>query len=168
MPGAKTGVYPVYENQFKVGTSEESLKTIADMDTFSVALDNGVEEWNPFDQKGWVRRLMTSKSVTISISGKRNYGDEGNDFVAGMALKNGRDAEGVLQWTFPDGATLLFQNAIFNVTNWGGGDSTNVIPLEFDVMSNGKPTYTEATEPTSLQNENSQDGGQDTQSQGNN
>ena len=168
MPGTKTGVYPVYENQFKVGTSEESLKTIADMDTFSVALDNGVEEWNPFDQKGWVRRLMTSKSVTISISGKRNYGDEGNDFVAGMALKNGRDAEGVLQWTFPDGATLLFQNAIFNVTNWGGGDSTNVIPLEFDVMSNGKPTYTEATEPTSLQNENSQDGGQDTQSQGNN
>lgn len=168
MPGTKTGVYPVYENQFKVGTSEESLKTIADMATFSVALDNGVEEWNPFDQKGWVRRLMTSKSVTISISGKRNYGDEGNDFVAGMALKNGRDAEGVLQWTFPDGATLLFQNAIFNVTNWGGGDSTNVIPLEFDVMSNGKPTYTEATEPTSLQNENSQDGGQDTQSQGNN
>ena len=167
MPGTKTGVYPVYENQFKVGTSEESLKTIADMATFSVALDNGVEEWNPFDQKGWVRRLMTSKSVTISISGKRNYGDEGNDFVAGMALKNGRDAEGVLQWTFPDGATLLFQNAIFNVTNWGGGDSTNVIPLEFDVMSNGKPTYTEATEPTSLQNENSQDGGQDTQSQGN-
>ena len=168
MPGTKTGVYPVYENQFKVGTSEESLKTIADMATFSVALDNGVEEWNPFDQKGWVRRLMTSKSVTISISGKRNYGDEGNDFVAGMALKNGRDAEGVLQWTFPDGATLLFENAIFNVTNWGGGDSTNVIPLEFDVMSNGKPTYTEATEPTSLQNENSQDGGQDTQSQGNN
>ena len=79
------------------------------------------------------------------ISGKRNYGDAGNDYVADMALKNGRDAEGVLQWTFPDGATLLFENAVFNVTNWGGGDSTNVIPLEFDVMSNGKPTYTEAS-----------------------
>ena len=146
MPGTKTGVYPVYENQFKVGASKETLNDIADMVTFSVALDNTVEEWNPFDQKGWVRRLMTAKSITISISGKRNYGDAGNDYVAGLALKNGRDAEGCLQWTFPNGDILLFEGAVFNVTNWGGGDSTTVIPLEFDVMSNGKPTYTEATE----------------------
>lgn len=30
---------------------------------------------------------MTAKSITISVSGKRNYGDAGNDYVAGMALK---------------------------------------------------------------------------------
>ena len=76
----KTGVYPVYENQFQVGASKDSLTDIADMESFSVKLDNGVEEWNPLDQKGWVRRLMTSKSVTISISGKRNFGDTGNDY----------------------------------------------------------------------------------------
>ena len=46
--------------------------------------------------------------------------------------------------TFPDGATLLFEQAIFNITNWGAGKSTEVIPLEFDVMSNGKPTVTPA------------------------
>ena len=144
----KTGVYPVYENQFQVGASKEALTEIADMESFSVSLDNGVEEWNPLDQKGWVRRLMTSKSVTISISGKRNFGDAGNDYIAGKALKNGRDAEGCLQWTFPDGAVLLFEDAVINVTNWGAGDSTAVIPLEFDIMSNGKPTYTEVTETT--------------------
>lgn len=141
----KTGVYPVYENQFQVGASKEALTDIADMETFSVKLDNGVEEWNPFDHKGWVRRLMTAKSVTISVSGKRNFGNVGNDYVAGKALKNGRDAEGYFQWTFPDGAILLFEEAIINVTNWGAGKSTEVIPLEFDVMSNGKPTYTEST-----------------------
>ncbi len=141
----KTGVYPVYENQFQVGANKEALTEIADMETFSIKLDNGVEEWNPFDQKGWIKRLMTSKSVTISISGKRNFGDVGNDYIASKALANGRDAEGCLQWTFPDGAKLIFENAVINVTNWGGGKSTEVIPLEFDVMSNGKPTYTEAT-----------------------
>ena len=141
----KTGVYPVYENQFQVGATKEALTEIADMESFSVKLDNGVEEWNPLDQKGWVRRLMTSKSVTISISGKRNFGDTGNDYVAGLALKNGRDVEGCLQWTFPNGAKLVFENAIFNITNWGAGKSAEVIPLEFDVMSNGKPTYTEAS-----------------------
>lgn len=144
----KSGVYPVYENQFQVGASKEALTEIADMESFSVKLDNGVEEWNPIDHKGWVRRLMTSKSVTISISGKRNFGDAGNDYVAGKALKNDRDAEGCLQWTFPDGSTLLFEGAVINVTNWGAGKSTEVIPLEFDMMSNGKPTYTEASGTT--------------------
>lgn len=92
----KTGVYPVYENQFQVGADKENLANIADMESFSVSLDNGVEEWNPLDQKGWVRRLMTSKSITISISGKRNFGDTGNDYIASKALANGRDAEGCL------------------------------------------------------------------------
>lgn len=146
MPETKTGVYPVYDNQFQVGTSKESLNDIADMVTFSVALDNGVEEWNPMDQKGWVKRLLTSKSITISISGKRNVGDAGNDFVNGLALKNGVESQGCLQWTFPNGDKLILENAVFNITNWNGGDSTNVSPLEFDVMSNGKPTYTPAAE----------------------
>lgn len=145
MPETKTGVYPVYDNQFQVGTSKESLNDIADMVTFSVALDNGVEEWNPMDQKGWVRRLLTSKSITISISGKRNVGDAGNDFVNGLALKNGVESQGCLQWTFPNGDKLILENAVFNITNWNGGDSTNVSPLEFDVMSNGRPEYVEAS-----------------------
>mgnify|MGYP000741431307 CR=1 FL=1 len=123
-----TGVYPVYENQFKIdktggdGTTEGNLTTIADMESFSVSIDGNVEEWKPFDQEGWTRRLMTGKSITISISGKRNVGDAGNDYVDGLALKTGKDA-----------------------TDWGGGDSTNVAPLAFDFASDGKPTFTEAT-----------------------
>ncbi len=35
--------------------------------------------------------------------------------------------------------------AVINVTAIGGGDSTNVAVLEFDVMSHGKPTYTPAS-----------------------
>lgn len=51
MPQTKTGVYPVYENQFKIGGSKDSASSIADMETFSVSFDNGVEEWKPFDQE---------------------------------------------------------------------------------------------------------------------
>ena len=48
------GVYPCYENQFKVdckgGNGEEKdLATIADMESFSVAIDGNVEEWKPHD-----------------------------------------------------------------------------------------------------------------------
>ena len=143
----ESGVYPVYENQFQVdvsNTSTASWKSIADMETFSVSIDNNVEEWTPFTTEGWTRRLMTGKSITITVSGKRNVGDDGNDFVAGLYMANGQDAQADFKWTFPDGSSLTFSDAIVNVTNMGAGDSTAVAPLEFEIMSNGKPTYTPA------------------------
>lgn len=142
-----SGVFPCYENQFKIDTAENgtaSMQTIADMESFSVSFDNGVEEWHPFEHEGWARRLLTAKSVTISVSGKRNIGDAGNDCVAGLWHKNGRDAEKDVDWTFPDGTVVHFADAVINVTNIGSGDSTNVGPLEFEILSNGKPTVTPA------------------------
>lgn len=142
----KSGVYPCYENQFQINTAAQSAveayKTIADCETFSVSFDNGVEEWTPFETEGWTRRLMTSKSVTISVTAKRNVGDDGNDKISNYTFANGRDAEGDFKWTFPDGSSVEFKGAIISVTNNGSGDSTGVAPLEFEVMSNGKPKYT--------------------------
>jgi hypothetical protein len=143
MPNSFSGVFPCYENQFKIGTAgAQTLNTIADMESFSVSFDDGVEEWTPFETEGWKRRLKTAKGLSISVSGKRNVGDAGNDFVAGLAFKNGREAEADFEWTFPDGTVVNFSNAVVNVTALGSADSTNVAPLEFEVLSNGKPTVT--------------------------
>lgn len=148
MPGKKTGVFPCYENQFQLGDTKEGATGIADAETFSVSFDNGVEEWTPFDTEGWVRRLLTAKAITISVSGKRNVSDTGNDYVAGKAFVNGREAEGYFGWIFPDGTTVSWNEAVYNVTNIGAGDSTAVGPLEFEVLSNGKPEITPPTEAT--------------------
>lgn len=141
----KTGVYPCYENQFQIETAKtgdaKTMSSIADMESFSVSFDNGIEEWTPFETEGWVRRLATAKAVTITVSGKRNVGDAGNDAVAALISKNGRDVEKDFSWTFPDGSKIEFNEAVINVTNVGAGDSTGVAPLEFEVMSNGKPTF---------------------------
>ena len=145
-----TGVYPVFNNKFKIGTNgldsveDTDMKTIADLETFSPSFDNTVEEWTPMDTEGWIRRLMTGKGFSIDLSGKRNIGDEGNDYVAGLVFKTGKDVETKFQWEFPSGAKVTF-NCIVNVSNVSGGDSTNVGALESSVMSNGKPTYTPAT-----------------------
>ena len=104
----KTGVYPCYENQFRInkGTTEkEDMKEIKDCVSFSVSFDNGVEEWTPFDTEGWVRRLLTAKSVKITVSAKRNVGDPGNDLVASLAWVNGRDAEKDIAWRFNGSGT---------------------------------------------------------------
>jgi hypothetical protein len=143
---AKTGVYPVWENKFKISTggrSGETMATIADLETFSVAIDGNIEEWSPMEAEGWLRRMVTGKALTISLSGKRNIGDAGNDYVANNAWNAGTGCETKFEWEFPSGAKLEF-NCVLNVTNPGGGDSRNVAPLEFEVMSDGKPTFTPA------------------------
>lgn len=146
MSTTKTGVFPCYENQFQIGAhgSETATDNIADCEEFSVSFDNGVEEWKSFDQEGWTSRLMTAKSVTVSVKAKRSVGDTGNDLVASLAFVNGRDVECPFKWAFPDGTTVLFKNAVISVTACGSGASTNVGPLEFSVMSNGKPVVTPA------------------------
>lgn len=141
----KTGVVPCYEGMIKVGATKETATDIKDMDSMSVSFDNGVEEWTPYGENGWTRRLPTAKSVTVSVSGKRNIGDPGNDFVAGKAFKNGQDAMGYFAIVFPDGTTVSWDNAVYNVTALFMADSTNAAPLEFDAMSNGEPTITEPT-----------------------
>lgn len=140
----KTNVFPVLDNEFKVGTSKETATVIADIETFTPEFSNGVETWTPMDTEGWQRGLMTAKGMKITLSGKRNIGDAGNDFVANKVFKIGHDAEGYFEWKHPDGTTISWTNAIFDVKNIGGGDSTNVGALEVEINGNGKPTITPA------------------------
>ena len=142
------GVFPVHNNVFKVNTAgrsgtETSLVNIADMTTFTVSVEGTNEEWFPLDQEGWARQANTGKKMSISMSGKRNYGDPGNDYIAGMMMKTGKDCETSFQWVLPDGAKLS-GNCVISVTTPAGGDSTAIDSLEFEILIDGKPTYTEA------------------------
>lgn len=143
-----SGVYPVYEHQFQICTngrdasSDDSFADIADMETFSVSFDDNVEEWTPMTTEGWVRRFKTGKGLKISLSGKRNIGDTGNDYVASMKFKNGQDCNSILRWNFPD-TTKVDIPCVINLTSTGG-DSTNVDGLEWECLSDGKPSVTEA------------------------
>lgn len=146
MSNLPKGVFPCYKNQFAIGAvgEETPATTIADTETFSVSFDNGVEEWTAFENEGWTSRFMTAKSIKLSIEGKRNIGDAGNDEIAGLCMKSGHDVERNFIWNFPDGSSVLFKNAVISVSDNGTGGATNVAPLKFEVMSNGKPVYTPA------------------------
>ena len=140
------GIYPVSDVEFRIGTkglnsTTSDMVIVKDMETFGVSIDNGVEEFIPMDQAGWSRRLVTSKSMTITLNGKRSYGDPGNDYVASMAYALGPEATTKCEVEFPDGSALAM-NAVINVTESGGGDSSAISALSFELMSDGKPTYT--------------------------
>lgn len=140
------GVYPVYNIDFKINTggrTGDTLVIIKDMETFSVAIDGNIVEWTPMDQEGWTRRLMTGKSMTIGLSGKRQEGDPGNDYVASMADKNGEDCNSQVEITLPSGAKIEM-DCVVNLTSPFGGEAVDVSALEFELLSDGKPTFTPA------------------------
>jgi predicted secreted protein len=144
----ESGVFPVFDIVFKIsatGASGEPTTEIADMESFSIAIDGNTVTWNPMDQKGWSRALMTGKKLTISLKGKRNVGDAGNDYVASTAFKDGLDCSTKASVEFPDGSKLTF-NCVLDVKNLLGGESQDVAPLEFDMICDGKPTFTESEE----------------------
>lgn len=141
-------VYPVYNNKFKIGVkgltgTDSDMVTIAELENFAPSIEGGVEEWNSMTAEGWGDAMMTSKKLSFSFSGKRAYGDAGNDYVAGLAWKSGNDVVTKFEWEFPSGAKVTF-DCIVNVTTPGGGDSTAVEALEFEIICKGKPTYAAA------------------------
>ena len=141
-------VFPVTEMVFKIGTngvgsSSADMVVVADMETLTISVDNGVEEWTPLNGKGWKDRLITTKGVTIALSGKRHFGDRGNDYVAGLAFASGDKAKTKIKIEFPNGDDVEM-SCIVSVTSPSGGEAAAVNTLEFECLSVGIPTYNEA------------------------
>ena len=145
----KQGVTPTHEIEFGICTSgrPEDLKTatyvtIKDTEGMPMTYDSTTEEWYPMDQHGWRRAAVTGKALSISFTGKRNYGDEGNDYVAGKFMAMGAEAESAIKITFPNG-DMFYMPCVLNVTSMGG-ETTALGSLEWEVLSDGKPEYVEA------------------------
>lgn len=141
-----SGVFPVNALKIEIGTSKTgetwTYAEIADMESASISVDTGVEEWNSITEGGWRKALATSKALSMSMSGKRSIGDAGNDYVASLWNKNGQECNSSCQITLPNEDTLVF-DCVVQVTSFLGSDSTAVAPLEFELLSNGEPVYTE-------------------------
>lgn len=147
---AVTGVTPVNEITFSVNTAGRDTsvattkKVVTDAESLSIAIDGNIEEWDAMDAGGWKRRLMTAKSITISMGGKRNYGDPGNDYVAGLFMRKGQECNSIMTVNFPNGDKLEMP-CVINVTSLGG-DATSAGGLEWEALSDGRPTYTPASQ----------------------
>ena len=143
-----TGVFSTSEVKVEIdktpNDSTPTWKEIADMETAKISIETNVETWYSIKDGGWQNALATAKSFKVALSGKRCIGDDGNDYIAGLALKNGRDLNTNIKFTFPDGAT--FEGGIVcAVTDFNSDGATNVGPLVADCTGRGKPTYTPAT-----------------------
>lgn len=141
-----SGVFPVFTNVFKINTvgrtsNPGDFATIKDLETFSLSISGTKEKWTPMDLGGWSRQAITGKDLSISFKGKRNYGDVGNEFIAGMMLATGQACQSRFQWTLPNGGVLTV-DCVIDLKSPAGGDSTKIDSLDFDILSDGLPVYT--------------------------
>lgn len=141
-------VFPVHENVFKFGvageeSTSEQMLTPKDLENFAPTIDGTVEEWYPMDAGGWAKAAMTGKKLGFAFKGKRSVGDPANDYIAGLAWKFGQDVMTKFEWIMVSG-TKLSGSVVVNVTTPGGGDTTNLDTLEFEVIFYGKPDITPA------------------------
>lgn len=137
MATKNTGVLPCFKNTFLVGATKETATPISDIETFGVEFTYKEIAWNPHDTNGVTRRIVVLTDVKVTMSGKRNIGDTGNDYVANMAGKTGRDCEGFIGVTMPDGKVIDLTNAVYQTKNIGTGAATDGAPLEAEIYSNG-------------------------------
>ena len=147
----ESGVHANYDVNFQIDVNglqfqddkpfPTAPKDIKDIESVSFSFDNGVEEWNPMDSKGWTKRFVTAKSISVSITAKRNEGDPGNDYIASKYMKKGESCYSLFLIEFPKGDCLKIP-CVINVTSLGG-DSTSIDSMEFELLSHGEPEYIE-------------------------
>ena len=144
--GDKGQVYPVHNNKFFIsitGRTGEADTVIRGLENFAPSINANTETWTPMDEGGWERNQVTGKGLALSFSGKRQYGDAGNDYIASLMTGTGVTVQSKFKWEMPSGATLE-GDCVINVTTPAGGDSTNIDSLEFEILSDGKPTFAAA------------------------
>lgn len=142
--------YAVHDITFKIGKAGRSsaaldMVPIVDVEGLKPVIDGKMIDWSPMDQGGWARAMMTGKKVSFSMSGKRNVGDPGNDYIAGTAFGVGSACESKVEITLPDSEGVLTANVVIDVKTPFGGDSGDASLLEFDLIFDGKPTFTPGT-----------------------
>lgn len=138
-------VYPTHGLTFKVGSAGGTSATLPVKDVSSIEpkLKGQVKTWNPLDQNGWQRALMTGKALTITHKGQRNEGDPGNDLIAGLLLAVGSSCTIPYEIDFPSGAKLG-GNVVVDLSTPFGGAATDLSALEWDAVFDGAPTWTAA------------------------
>ena len=143
---SQIGNYPVQNhynnfliNKDGVDGEDTSFVKIAGIETFDMSFDKTTQEDKGWENDGFFGSEVTGIKVTFSLSGKRKYGDEGNDYIASTAWLIGNKTRSKAKWVLPTGQVVTFP-VIVVAKKIAGGSSEDVDALEVELIMNGKPT----------------------------
>lgn len=121
------------------GGEPATYAEVAQLTSAKFTIDAKTENWTSFSSEGFENNFVVSKGIKIDCEAMRSIGDAANDYIAGLAMKIGRDCETTCQITFPDGNGFTIPVAV-QVTALPGDDSTKLAVLKWTCLGKGKPT----------------------------
>lgn len=137
-------VYAVKDYSFAIDTTKNdgtgTMAQVHDVESMEVAIKSDKAAWKPIDAQGWERSIITGKSVTLTMKGKRNTAD-GGKFICDAAFKMGDGCKSYIVITFPDQTNTLSGSGVIDVTKPFGGEATKIDALEWTFTFDCKPTY---------------------------
>lgn len=134
-------IFAVNEHTFEIDTTPAGIETLAevtDVESVDITVDGVTIDWNALDSVYTKRRKTGGVSIELAFSGKRNFGDTGNDYVAGLAFAVGDTVETTVKITTNEATPTTYTiPVVVQVTSIIGGESTDVSVLEWTASSNG-------------------------------
>ena len=138
---------------FDDGTTFLDLK---DVTSVGISVDQNREEWIPFNENGWSKNYITSKSLTFSIEKKYRADEDADKAIMDLALTGSAYDHNYVQlkFTLPQidatatAAANLTAEVSLSVSDVLSQGSDEVASLNFEAMVNGEPTYTAEAVPS--------------------
>lgn len=96
------------------------------------------------DGNGFGTTDVIQAQVTLQFTADRDYKDDAQNYIMGLALEVGTSRRTQFKWTEPDGGVFTGDCTIANITG-PSGDAGAKGEVKFEIHFNGKPTYTPGT-----------------------
>lgn len=138
---AVTGFALNYTSKFEIdvtgGGETASYKEIAEGITNVTKSGNEVlDQTNYYAGKGKANTDVTGGQIILTFTGHRCYGDDAQDYIAGLENTYGETRKTKFKWTAPDGKVYTGDCTIANIET-AIGDANAKADFSFEIHFNG-------------------------------
>src|SRR5690606_38033394 len=135
-----------FKNKYSIDTSGGSespqwAPVAAGISNIDPSFEDETDDTAYYDGEGFGSEDVTGVRASLVFTGHRLYGDEAQDYVAGLAFEVGEARKTKLKWEQPDGRTIIGSVTISGIKG-AGGDANAKQDFEFTATFNGKPEVT--------------------------
>lgn len=157
MPTQRNIVNHEFKLQIKRNDVFEDLIELTNVD---LKINGTIQEFNPYQMKGWAKRVSTGKSMDVTCTGKFLWGNELHNYFLQLMFGdavNQNDLEFKIIFPLIDVNATNKLNAELNfigAINFNGselmGESNDVSPINLEIKVSNIPVFTNETDIVEL------------------
>ncbi|MBC1801122.1 phage tail tube protein [Listeria booriae] len=129
--------------QLKISVGDAGGSTpktpIGDLETMDISLNANIEQYSTIGEV-FERAVKTGAAMELSLDGKYNDSDPGQNILRETWDKVGAEAEKELEIEYPNGDIFEITGPV-GINDYGGGGANDVASFSTSMNSNGAPKF---------------------------